>query len=79
MIEIVTQKKKVNECRMHYCFKEQVIYMWSLHLGYILVHPVTYEYGIMLNIWGSHQNSQQTEKLLYHLGIYESPEGIDYI
>jgi hypothetical protein len=28
---------------------------------------------------GSHQNSHQTEKLLFHLGTYKSSEGIDYI
>lgn len=70
MIQLVIQKKKVNECKAHYCFKEQVIYMWSFHLNQD-------EHGIMLK--GSQQNNQQTEKLLYHLGIYESPEGIDYI
>lgn len=70
MIQLVIQKKKVNEYKVHYCFKEQVIYMWSFHLNQD-------EHGIMLK--GSQQNNQQTEKLLYHLGIYESPEGIDYI
>lgn len=70
MIQLVIQKKKVNEYKVHYWFKEQVIYMWSFHLNQD-------EHGIMLK--GSQQNNQQTEKLLYHLGIYESPEGIDYI
>lgn len=51
----------VSRNRLYYTCE---VFIWDS----ILAHQVTYEHGIMLK--GNHQNSQQREKLLYHLGIY---------